>query len=93
MHASAQTDSTQKQDSVLAMFPPTISLKNVRLFPNHSSSTIPYTSRGYMPVYQKVYSPFYQKNTWQTVFEITGHTLLSIIAHKNNYNYNYVRPR
>jgi hypothetical protein len=92
MYASAQTDRTTQKDTASPVVLQKITVKNFPAFPNHLfiTSKLPYNNRLYkLPDYQKMYNPFYQKNKWQTVFEITGHTLLTIVADKNNYRYNY----
>lgn len=93
IYASAQTDSTAHKDTASPVVLQNISVKNFPAFPNHlfATSKPPYNNRLYkLQDYQWMYNPYYQKNKWQTVFEITGHTLLSVIAVKNNYHYHYV---
>jgi hypothetical protein len=45
------------------------------------------------PNYQTMYNPYYRKYKWQAVYEVMGYTLLSVIADKNHYYYNYIPPK
>lgn len=97
MHASAQTDSTVIKEAAMTIFLQKTTLKKNSAFSKHLfiNSNLPnsYNRFHMFPNYQTMYPHSYRNYKWQTVYEVMGHTLLSIIADKNHYYYNSIPPK
>ena len=95
MHVSAQTDSIARKDTAIVL--QKMTLKNHPAFSKHLFVTSILTdsnNRYFMfPDYQMTYIPSHKNYKLQTIYEVMGHTLLSVLADKNHYYYNSIPPK